>query len=141
MTSRPRASARGPGASGRVARGVRALTPKSFARIHRANLINWGIVPLEFQDAASYEGIQQGDRLKIEGLRARLAVEEPLTVLNARSGAKFTVRCPLTPRERDILLAGGLLPYTKAAPLHGLNPPPPPPPPSGGEDKGEGGRV
>jgi aconitate hydratase len=107
-------SSRESAASGPMALGVRAVIAKSFARIHRANLINWGIVPLEFDDAASYEGIQQGDQLKIDGLRARLAAGEPLAVLNSRGGARFTVRCPLTPRERDILLAGGLLPYTRS---------------------------
>jgi len=132
-------SSRESAASGPMALGIRAVIAKSFARIHRANLINWGIVPLEFQDAASYEGIQQGDRLKIEGLRSRLAAGGTLSVVNARSGAKVAVRCPLTPRERDILLAGGLLPYTRRS----STPPHPPPPhptlsPTGGEDKGEG---
>jgi aconitate hydratase len=134
-------SSRESAASGPMALGVRAVIAKSFARIHRANLINWGIVPLEFEEPASYEGIQQGDRLRIEGLRSRLAAGEPLAVVNGRTGASFTVRCPLTPRERDILLAGGLLPYTKAAPFHGPTPPHPSLSPSGGEDKGEGGRV
>jgi len=134
-------SSRESAASGPMALGIRAVIAKSFARIHRANLINWGIVPLEFEESASYDEMQPGDRLAIEGLRARLAAGQPLAVVNERSGASFTVRCPLTPRERDILLAGGLLPYTKAAPLHGLNPPHPTLSPSGGEDKGEGGRV
>jgi aconitate hydratase len=97
-----------------MALGVRAVIAKSFSRIHRTNLINWGIVPLEFDDAASYDGIQQGDQLKIEGLRSRLAAGQPPTVVNARGGTSFTVRCPLTPRERDILLAGGLLPHTRS---------------------------
>jgi len=97
-----------------MALGVRAVIAKSFSRIHRTNLINWGIVPLEFDDPAAHAGIEQGDQLKIDGLRARLAAGEPLTVVNSRGGARFIVRCPLTPRERDILLAGGLLPYTRS---------------------------
>jgi aconitate hydratase len=107
-------SSRESAASGPMALGVRAVLAKSFARIHRANLINWGIVPLEFEDAGAYETVEQGDRLRIEGLRSRLASRELLTVVNERSGARFVVRCPLTGRERDILLAGGLLAHTKS---------------------------
>jgi aconitate hydratase len=107
-------SSRESAASGPMALGVRAVLARSFARIHRANLINWGIVPLEFEDAAGYDGVEQGDRLKIERLRARLVAGEPLSAVNERSGARIRIRCPLTPRERDILLAGGLLAHTRA---------------------------
>ncbi|MBI2554333.1 MAG: aconitate hydratase [Candidatus Rokubacteria bacterium] len=107
-------SSRESAASGPMALGVRAVIAKSFARIHRANLINWGIVPLEFEDRASHEAIQQGDQLRIEGLRSRLATGEPLIVMNSRSGARFSVGCALTPRERGLLLAGGLLAYTRS---------------------------
>ena len=110
-------SSRESAASGPMALGVRAVLAKSFARIHRANLINWGIVPLEFDAPVPYEGIQQGDRLKIEGFRSALAAGKPLTVMNERTGLRFTVRCQLTSRERDILLAGGLLAYTRGASL------------------------
>jgi len=106
-------SSRESAASGPMALGVRAVLARSFARIHRANLINWGIVPLEFEDPADYGGVEQGDRLRVERLRARLEAAESLTVVNERSGVRFTVRCPLTPRERDILLAGGLLSHTR----------------------------
>ncbi len=107
-------SSRESAASGPMALGVRAVLAKSFARIHRANLINWGIVSLEFEDPRAYDVVGQGDRLRIEGLRTRLAKGEPLAVVNERTGARFMVRCPLTPRERDSLLAGGLLAYTKS---------------------------
>lgn len=107
-------SSRESAASGPMALGVRAVLAKSFARIHRANLINWGIVPLGFEDPRAYDVVGHGDRLRIEGLRARLAKGEPLAVVNERTGARFMVRCPLTPRERDILLAGGLLAFTKS---------------------------
>jgi len=116
-----------------MALGVRAIIARSFARIHRVNLINWGIVPLEFEDPAGYDSVEQGDRLRIERLRGGLAAGEPLAVVNERTGARFVVRCPLTPRERNILLAGGLLAYSRAAPFKF-------PLPLGGEDKGEGGR-
>jgi aconitate hydratase len=134
-------SSRESAASGPMALRVRAVIARSFARIHRANLINWGIVPLEFEDAAAHEAIRPGDRLRINGLRAGLAAGTPLKALNERTGATFEVPCPLTPRERDILLAGGLLPYTRATNLPHLHLPPHPPlSPGGGEDKGEGAR-
>jgi aconitate hydratase len=94
--------------------GVRVVIARSFARIHRANLINWGIVPLTFDDPASLEGIERDDRLQIDGLRAALAAGERVTVHNTRTGARFTTTCVLTPRERDILLAGGILAHTRA---------------------------
>jgi len=94
--------------------GVRAVIVKSFARIHRANLINWGVVPLTFDDAAAYEGIARDDRLRLEGLRASLAAGSRVRVVDTRSGATFTASCVLTPRERDILLAGGLLALTRS---------------------------
>jgi aconitate hydratase len=94
--------------------GVRAVLAKSFARIHRANLINWGIVPLTFDDPATWDGIERDDRLKLDGLRAALVAGERVTVENQRTGARFTTSCVLTPRERDILLAGGILAHTRA---------------------------
>lgn len=94
--------------------GVRAVIAKSFARIHRANLINWGIAPLEFDDPADHAGIARDDVLRIDGLRAAIAAGDPLAVVNERSGTRFRARCVLTPRERDILLAGGLLAQTAA---------------------------
>ncbi len=95
--------------------GVRAVLAKSFARIHRANLINWGLVPLEFTDPADYAGIERGDGLTFEGLRSAILAGASIRVTNSRSGAAFSARCVLTPRERDILLAGGLLARTAAA--------------------------
>ncbi len=100
--------------------GIRAVLVKSFARIYRANLINWGVVPLTFDDPAAYDGIERDDRLRLVDLRVSLAAGVRVRVINARSGAAFTASCVLTPRERDILLAGGLLAQTKAnAPLSG----------------------
>jgi aconitate hydratase len=93
--------------------GVRAILAKSFARIHRANLINWGVVPLTFDDPDAGAGAERDDRLRLEGLRAALAAGTPVRVVNTRTGAAFTASCRLTPRERDILLAGGLLAHTR----------------------------
>ena len=95
--------------------GVRAVIAKSFARIHRANLINWGLVPLVFDDPNDWEGLERDDRLRLDGLRAALAAGSRIAVTNTRSGARFTASCLLTPRERDILLAGGVLAHTRAA--------------------------
>jgi aconitate hydratase len=94
--------------------GVRAVLAKSFARIHRANLLNWGIVPLTFDDPASWDGLERGDRLRLDGLRAALGAGERVTVENTRTAARITTSCALTPRERDILLAGGILAHTRA---------------------------
>jgi aconitate hydratase len=95
--------------------GVRAVLAKSFARIHRANLINWGVVPLGLDDPAAWDGIERDDRLALDGLRAALASGTRIRVVNRRTGAVFTASCALTPRERHILLAGGLLAHTRAA--------------------------
>jgi aconitate hydratase len=95
--------------------GVRAVLAKSFARIHRANLINWGVVPLVFDDPRALDGIERDDRLRLPGLRAALAGGGRVTIENARTGSGFTASCVLTPRERDILLAGGILAHTKGA--------------------------
>jgi aconitate hydratase len=95
--------------------GVRAVLAKSIARIHRANLINWGVVPLIFDDPAAWDGLARDDRLKLDGLRARLAEGGPVMVENTRTGVRFTASCILTPRERDILLAGGILAHTRRA--------------------------
>jgi aconitate hydratase len=93
--------------------GLRAVIAKSFARIHRANLINWGVVPLTFDDPTAYDGIEPDDRLRLESLRASLAAGERVRIVNTRSGFSFTATCAMTPRERAILLAGGLLALTK----------------------------
>ena len=96
--------------------GVRAVIAKSFARIHRANLINWGLVPLVFDDPAAWDGIERDDRLRLDGLRSALAAGTKIRVTNVRNGTEFTVSCVLTPRERDILLSGGVLAHTRGGP-------------------------
>jgi aconitate hydratase len=93
--------------------GVRAVIVKSFARIHRANLINWGIVPLTLADPADHEAIERDDVLRIDGLRASLLAGTPIMVRNTRTGRSFKTTCVLTPREREILLAGGVLAHTR----------------------------
>ena len=95
--------------------GVRAVLAKSFARIHRANLINWGIVPLEFEDPKDYDGIERDDVLDFERLRESLTAGGTVAAVNRRSGARLGLRAIMSPRERDMLLAGGLLSQTAAA--------------------------
>jgi len=89
--------------------GIQAVVAKSLARIHRANLINFGIAPLTFEDPADYGSIAQGDELRLAGAREAIAQGQPLTLENLISGATITVRCALSERERQVLLAGGLL--------------------------------
>lgn len=93
--------------------GVKAVIAKSMERIHRANLINFGIVPLLFADSEDYDELTQGDRLEIDNIREQLlSGATRLTVRNATRKSTFEVNCDLTERERKIVAAGGLLNYT-----------------------------
>jgi len=91
-----------------MALGVRAVLARSFARIHHANLVNVGILPLKLPEDVA---IAQGDELEIRDLRARCADGRPIEVANHTKGATFAVTCDLTPRQVEIALAGGLLNY------------------------------
>ncbi len=94
--------------------GIKAVLVKSFARIHRANLINAGILPLTFVNENDYDSISQGDEITIENVRADIeAGKTQLTVKNKTTGAQIPVLCELTGRTKDIILAGGLLDYTR----------------------------
>ncbi|MBM7867334.1 aconitate hydratase [Heliobacterium gestii] len=93
--------------------GIKAVITQSFARIHRANLINFGILPLTFADEADIAKVSQGDCLEIADLSAKLGVSETLEVRNATTGETFLVRPDLTPRQVAIIKAGGLLNYTR----------------------------
>lgn len=94
--------------------GVKAVIVKSFARIHRDNLINFGILPLVFKDPVDYERIQQGDILSIPNVKEFLShYENEITIKVKSSGADITVLSNLSKRQSDILLAGGKLNWTK----------------------------
>ena len=94
--------------------GVKAVLVKSFARIHRANLINAGILPLTFVNEADYDNISQGDQIEIKGVRASVEGDKTeLTVVDKTAGVEIPVLCELTGRTKDIILAGGLLDYTR----------------------------
>jgi aconitate hydratase len=92
--------------------GVRVVAAKSFERIHSANLINFGIVPLYFNNEADYDLITQGADFSIDGVKK--AVETGAKEITMETGGeKITLKLELSPRQRDILIAGGLLNYTK----------------------------
>jgi aconitate hydratase len=92
--------------------GLQAVIAKSFARIHRSNLINFGVLPLEFVDAADYGSVEQGDRLVIKNVRDCLG-ESACTVENSTKGASFKARANLNEREAGLILKGGLLAHMK----------------------------
>ncbi len=94
--------------------GIKAVLVKSFARIHRANLINAGILPLTFVNEADYDTISQGDQLVLDNVRADIeAGKSELTIVNKTTGKEIPVLCELSGRTKDIILAGGLLDYTR----------------------------
>jgi aconitate hydratase len=94
--------------------GLKAVSAKSFARIHHANLVNVGILPLTFADEADFDGLEQGDEWEIAGVRAALQKGDDLTVRNLTKGTMFEVTYNLTGRQVKVLLGGGLLNYIKA---------------------------
>jgi len=94
--------------------GIRAVIAKSIERIHKANLINFCIVPIEFADPADYDRIESEDELVIDNLRKTVEAENQVTVKNTTRSAEFVGRLTLSPKDRQILLAGGKLKYTKA---------------------------
>ena len=91
--------------------GVRAVIAKSFARIHRSNLINWGILPLEFERDEDYEAVGQGDALELREVLKGIEKGQIQAVL--ADGRHLRLRARLTERERKLLRAGGLLAYAK----------------------------
>jgi aconitate hydratase len=94
--------------------GITAVIAKSFARIHRANLINFGILPLEFQSASDYDKLRQGTMIAIENVIEVL--KEGGSTIEAVSGSeKIPLKLEFTPRQRNVLLAGGLLNYIRSA--------------------------
>lgn len=94
--------------------GIRAVIAISFARIHRTNLVNFGVLPLTFVRAEDREHVSQGDVLRIDAVAAALrAGATLLRVENITRGGGFEVQCALSDRERSLVLAGGLLAETK----------------------------
>ncbi|MBI5583768.1 MAG: aconitate hydratase [Deltaproteobacteria bacterium] len=92
--------------------GIQAVLAKSFARIHLNNLINYGILPLTFEDPEDYQGLKQGDRLTFQGVRKSI---KKAAILKVRIGDRETIRLrpQVTANKVEVLLAGGLLPYLR----------------------------
>ena len=93
--------------------GIKAVITKSFARIHCANLVNAGIIPFTFANEADYDSISVNDELCLEGIRESIANGTDVTLKNLTTGESYKLDYQLSERQRDILLAGGLLDYTR----------------------------
>ena len=93
--------------------GVKAVITKSFARIHCANLINAGILPLTFANADDYDKISQGDELSLKGIKNAIINNESAVLVNLTKNEEYAINYDLSQRQKDIILAGGLLNYTK----------------------------
>ncbi|MBO5124284.1 MAG: aconitate hydratase [Spirochaetaceae bacterium] len=96
--------------------GVRVVLVKSFARIHQANLINYGIIPITFANPADYDTIQEGDTLEVTNLAAAIddGADFSITITGQSGTRTITGRNTMAQRSRDIIKAGGLAAYTRA---------------------------
>ena len=94
--------------------GVKAVVAKSFERIHTANLINFGIIPLTFKNEKDYDKISQGDELAITNIRKTIEQGDALKLKNKTNGAEINLEYNLSDRQKKILLAGGTLSYMKS---------------------------
>ena len=93
--------------------GIKAAIAKSFARIHCANLINAGIMPFTFADGSDYDRIDADDVLALEGIREKIADGKPVTLKNLTKGEEYALNYDYSDRQTAMILAGGLLNYTK----------------------------
>ena len=93
--------------------GIKAVVAKSFARIHVANLINFGIVPMTLENPDDYDGFTEGDELEIKGFAEAVAGANDATLVNKTTGKTAKLQLNLSARQREMLLAGGCLNYTK----------------------------
>jgi len=93
--------------------GVRAVVARSFARIHHTNLVNWGVLPVTFDRPEDSSRVRLGDQLSMSGIRQAVQQGQPIALVNQTQGWEILVRHDLIPRQAEILLAGGLLPYLR----------------------------
>jgi aconitate hydratase len=93
--------------------GLRVVLARSFARIHWQNLVNFGVLPLRFRDPDDWERIEAGDQLRLEGLRDALPRGRALEVRNETRGADLGVEHACSPRQVEVLLAGGLINHAR----------------------------
>jgi aconitate hydratase len=105
-------SSREHAAMGPMYMGIKGVIAKSFARIHKANLINFGLLPLTFARSSDYDAIALGDELVAEAVHAGID-NGRITVRNVTQDRTFETAIELTPRERELLRAGGVLPWTR----------------------------
>ncbi|TDD96051.1 aconitate hydratase [Actinomadura rubrisoli] len=94
--------------------GLRLVLARSYARIHWQNLVNFGILPLEFADEADYDRVRQGDELRIGNVRGALAGGGGIEVRNLTRDETYRARHRLSPRQRDLVAAGGQIPHLRA---------------------------
>jgi aconitate hydratase len=92
--------------------GIHAVIAKSFARIHRSNLINFGILPLHFKNTDDYDKVEKGNRLLLKDIKKSLTGTQFYNVYNLTKNYSFEVFSNLTGREKEIVMIGGLLPFT-----------------------------
>ncbi len=93
--------------------GVKAVISKSFARIHMANLVNAGIIPMTFENEADYDKIDLLDELELENIKEQIKASDLIKVNNKTKGFTFNAIVNLSSRQKEMLYAGGLLNYTK----------------------------
>jgi aconitate hydratase len=93
--------------------GIHVVIAMSFARIHRANLINFGILPFHFKNTEDYKRVEKGDRILITDIKKSLTGSQSYSAYNVTKGYSFEVFSNLNGREIVVLLTGGLLPYTR----------------------------
>jgi aconitate hydratase len=93
--------------------GIRAVIARSFARIHRRNLISQGIIPLLFREEDDYERVNQGDEWSIQDVREAVAAGKQTLTVNTNNGAEIELEVKLSPREGEVVLSGGILKFLR----------------------------
>ena len=93
--------------------GMRAVLAKNIERIHKANLINFCIVPIEFAEPDDYDKIKPEDQLQIDNLLEAIKDSDEVKIINKANSFEFVGKLILSPRDREILLSDGLLNYTR----------------------------
>ena len=93
--------------------GIKCVITKSFARIHCANLINAGIIPFTFKNSDDYDRIDQNDVLYLPDVKAEITAGKEVKLVNKTKNEEYVLCYDLSERQRDMILAGGLLNYTR----------------------------
>ncbi|MFH1148549.1 MAG: aconitate hydratase [Pseudomonadota bacterium] len=93
--------------------GIKAVLAVSFARIHKSNLVNFGILPLAFMNTNDYENLQPEDIICVPGVREQIRSGQPVSITNESGNYRFSVELMAQDRERDVLLSGGMLNFVR----------------------------